>query len=102
MSSKKAAINYWDGGFMSGGKKNTGKIKEVQLSGKVVIKKTSEGSKSERNAVILQTESKEYFLRKLGGNPFHDASLEELAGKSITATGMLDRNLLLATDIKEL
>lgn len=87
---------------MSGDKKNKEKIKEVQLSGKVVIKKTSEGSKSERNAVILQTESKEYFLRQLGGNPFHDASLEKWIGKNITATGMLDRDLFLATHIKEL
>ena len=86
---------------MSGDKKNTGKLKEVQLSGKVVMKKTSEGSKSERNAVLLQTENKSYILRKLGGNPFKDASLEILAGKSITATGILDRNLFLAKEIKE-
>ena len=86
---------------MSGGKKNTGKIKEVQLSGKVVMKKTSEGSKSERNAVLLQTENKSYILRKMGGNPFRDISLEILAGKSITATGIVDRNLFLAKEIKE-
>ena len=86
---------------MSGGKKNTGKIKEVQLSGKVVMKKASEGSKSERNAVFLQTENKSYVLRKMGGNPFKDTSLEIFAGKSITATGILDRNLFLAKEIKE-
>lgn len=86
---------------MNGGKKNTGKIKEVQLSGKVVMKKTSEGSKSERNAVLLQTENKSYVLRKMGGNPFKDTSLEIFAGKSITATGILDRNLFLAKEIKE-
>ena len=86
---------------MSGGKKNTGKIKEVQLSGKVVMKQTSEGSKSERNAVLLQTESKSYVLRKMGGNPFKDTSLEMLKGKSVTATGILDRNLFLAKEIKE-
>ena len=86
---------------MSGDKKNTGKIKEVQLSGKVVMKKTSEGSKSERNAVLLQTEKKSYILRRMGGNPFKDTSLEMLTGKNITATGILDRNLFLAKEIKE-
>jgi hypothetical protein len=86
---------------MSGDKKNTGKFREVQLSGKVVMKKTSEGSKSERNAVLLQTEKKSYILRRMGGNPFKDTSLEMLCGKSITATGILDRNLFLAKEIKE-
>jgi hypothetical protein len=86
---------------MSGDKKNTRKMKEVQLSGKVVIKKTSLSSKSERNAVLLQTEDKSYVLRKMGGNPFKDTSLEIFAGKSITATGILDRNLFLAKEIKE-
>ncbi len=86
---------------MSGDKKNTGKIREVQLSGKVVMKKTSEGSKSERNAVLLQTGNKSYILRKMGGNPFKDTSLEMLSGKNITATGILDRNLFLAKEIKE-
>lgn len=86
---------------MSGDKKNTGKIKEVQLSGKVVIKKIAKGSKSERDAVLLQTDDKEYVLRKLGGNPFQDTSLESLAGKSITATGIADRNLFLVKEIKE-
>ena len=86
---------------MSGDKKNTGKLKELQLSGKVVMKKTSEGSKSERSAMLLQTESKSYILRKMGGNPFKDVSLEIFAGKNITATGILDRNLFLAKEIKE-
>lgn len=87
---------------MSGGKKNTNKIQEIELSGKVVMKKISEGSKSERVAVLLQTETQAYVLRKMGGNPFQDASLEMLAGKSITATGIVDRNLFLAKEIKEI
>ncbi|HRQ51843.1 MAG TPA: hypothetical protein PLR74_14950 [Agriterribacter sp.] len=86
---------------MSGDKKNTNKIREVQLSGKVVIKKIAEGSKSERNAVLLQTGNKSYILRKIGGNPFHDPSLEILKGKHITVRGMLSRNLFLAKEIRE-
>lgn len=82
---------------MNGGKK----IKVVSLSGKVIRKKISGGSKSERNAVMLKTEDKEYVLRKLGGNPFHDTSLESLVGKTITASGMLDRNLFLVKEIVE-
>lgn len=91
---------YWDGEFMSDDKKHSGKIKEIQLSGKVVKKRVAKGSKSEREAILLQTKDTEYILRKWGGNPFRDASLEMLTGKQITATGILDKNLFLVKDIR--
>lgn len=93
--------SYWDGEYMSGDKKNTGKIKEIQLSGKVVRKTIAEGSKSEHYAVLLQTKNKEYILRRMGGNPFYDASLEMLDGKNITVKGILSRNVFLAKEIRE-
>lgn len=85
---------------MSGDKKNTGKVKEIQVSGKVITRKISAGSKSEKEAVILQTAGKEYVLRKIGGNPFYDASLQVFVGKIVIVTGMADQNLFLAKEIK--
>ena len=72
----------------------------VELTGKVVVKKFSPGSKSEHDAVCLETENASYVLRKVGGNPFHDPSLEKLKGKTVTAKGIISNYLFLASEIK--
>jgi hypothetical protein len=62
----------------------------MRLEGTVVRKPFAVGSKSEREAVMLVTaEGREYVLRRLGGNPFHDEELEALVGKRIACEGML-------------
>jgi hypothetical protein len=45
------------------------------------------GSKSEHEAVMLVTDEGEFRLRRKGGNPFHDPSLEQLVGREIEAEG---------------
>ncbi len=85
---------------MSGSKKNIKAAKEVEFIGKVYLKKTSTGSKSERIGVYLKTDSGDFALRKLGGNPFNDDGLNQLEGKTVAAKGVLDNNLLLAKEIK--
>lgn len=62
-------------------------IEKTKLIGKVVIQKFGEGSKSEHDAVYLDTGKKRYKLKKKGGNPFHDDSLHDLVGKTIEAEG---------------
>jgi hypothetical protein len=74
---------------------------ETTLTGKVVQKTFGENSKSEHNAVYLQTSEDIYQLRRLGGNSFSDPVLNKLVGKNITATGILTGMLFLAKDIKE-
>jgi hypothetical protein len=61
----------------------------VERSGNVVRKQVAEGSKSERTAILLQTDEGEYVLRIQGGNPFHDQRLEQLVGKRIRARGQI-------------
>jgi len=61
----------------------------MERSGHVVRKTIAEGSKSERSAILLQTEEGEYVLRIQGGNPFEDRRLDELVGKRICARGQL-------------
>jgi hypothetical protein len=61
----------------------------VKLHGYVVNKPFGTGSKSERNAVMLVTDSGEYVLRRQGGNPFSDNELNKLVGKNLICEGEL-------------
>jgi len=74
---------------------------ETELTGKVIQKIFGENSKSEHNAVFLQTDDATYQLRRLGGNAFSDPILNKLIGKNITATGILTGMLFLAKEINE-
>lgn len=58
-----------------------------QFAGRVVKRRVARGSKSEREAVCLDTGGKRYILRRKDGNPFHDEELEKLVGKQISADG---------------
>lgn len=61
----------------------------MELKGKVILRKFAEGSKSEHEAVFLDTGNKVYRLKIKGGNPFYDAALHKLIGKDIKAEGQL-------------
>jgi hypothetical protein len=84
---------------MKAGKDTNKSDKEVELSGKVVVKKFGEGSKSEHEAVYLETATESYVLRKIGSNPFHDTSLHKLKGKNITARGTINNYIFLAKEV---
>jgi hypothetical protein len=73
----------------------------VELHGKVVLKKFAEGSKSEHDAVFLETEGNSYQLRRLGGNPFDDPQLKAMVGKNVSARGMLNDQLFIAHELNE-
>lgn len=61
----------------------------MKLIGRVVMEVFGKGSKSEHNAVYLDTGESRYRLKKRGGNPFYDESLQGLVGKTISAEGKL-------------
>ena len=73
----------------------------MERSGYVVRKTVAAGSKSERPAIVLQTDEGEYVLRILGGNPFDDRRLESLIGKRIRARGELHGYTFLMDDWAE-
>jgi len=73
----------------------------MERTGQVIRKQFAAGSKSERQAVMLQTPDGEYVLRIQGGNPFHDSRLEELVGKRIIARGELHGYTFLMKDWTE-
>jgi hypothetical protein len=74
----------------------------MELTGKVIQKKFAAGSKSEHDAIYLETDQGDFQLRRLGGNPFSDPELKKLVGKKITATGILNEKLFVANKIKDI
>ena len=50
-------------------------VRPKTVAGKVVRRRVSAGSKSEREAIVLETREGDYVLRRKGGNPFRDESL---------------------------
>ena len=61
----------------------------MKIVGKVTLKPFGTGSKSEHDAVYIETQKNSYKLRIKGGNPFNDPELSDLVGKTIKATGKL-------------
>lgn len=74
----------------------------MELKGKVVMKKFGKGSKSEHEAVYLETKKGDFVLRKVGTNAFENTELRKMLGKEVVATGVLKDYLFLAKAIKEL
>lgn len=61
----------------------------MKIKGTVVRATFSKDSKSEHDAVYLDTGEKKYRLKRRGGNPFHDDSLHKLIGKKVSLEGTL-------------
>lgn len=70
----------------------------IEVDGQVIKHLTAKGSKSERNAVYLETDKGSYVLRRRGGNPFFDPVLEKLVGKTIHCKGILTEYTLIMSD----
>jgi hypothetical protein len=70
--------------------------------GKVTKKPFGKGSKSESEAIFLETGDGEFVLRRQGGNPFHDPELQKLVGKTIRCTGLARDYVLKISDWTEL
>jgi hypothetical protein len=67
----------------------------MQYHGKVIRQQFGAGSKSEHQAVVLQTPEGTLKLRRAGGNPFQDPELEKLVGRQIVAEGEIHQGQLL-------
>jgi hypothetical protein len=78
------------------------KERQVELTGKLVQKKFGSGSKSEHDAVYLETDEGSYVLRRVGANAFSDPGLKKLLGKTVCATGMITNTLFLASTVKDI
>lgn len=74
----------------------------AEFKGQVVKRPFAVGSKSEREAVFLETKGDSYLLRQIGGNPYRDPELEKLVGKTIAAEGEIDDYMLFLSGWKVL
>ena len=70
----------------------------LKVRGRVVRKMFAKGSKSEREAVFLETGNGDYLLRRMDGDPYHDPKLDKLVGSDVICTGMLKDYLLILTE----
>ena len=57
------------------------------VEGDVVRRRVGEGSKSERDAVMLDTADASFVLRRRGGNAFSDPQLDALVGRRARLEG---------------
>ena len=72
-------------------------LKPQTVRGKVVRDDYAGGTKSEHSAVMLETPSGTYKLRRTGGPAFVDPVLDDLVGKMIVGAGNLHRDIFLLT-----
>jgi len=61
-----------------------------EVEGMLTKKVIGKGSKFEHTALVLETASKQYVVRRRGGNPFEtDQEWESLVGKKVVCEGTL-------------
>jgi hypothetical protein len=59
----------------------------AEFVGRVTRRTFGAGTKSEHEAVYLDSDRGSFLLRRAGGNPFSDPELESLVGKRIRCRG---------------
>ena len=67
----------------------------MELRGLVARKTVARGSKSEREAIVIETTTYAYVLRFQGGHAFADPRLAALVGKRIAAVGEISGDTFL-------
>ena len=72
------------------------------FEGRVIRKRMSPGSKSDRVAVVLETGNELLVLRRFGGNAFGDPELDRLVGHRIRGRGKRTGYTLILKSWKDL
>jgi len=68
----------------------------MKLTGKLVAKPFAVDSKSERQAIYLETDLGSFELRIIHENPFEQSRLQLMVGQTVCVEGKLERYLFLA------
>lgn len=74
----------------------------TKLSGKVISKNFGKGSKSEHLAIYVESGKHQYRLKRKGGNPFYDESLNELIGKNVELEGRITEYFFVVEKVNKL
>lgn len=72
----------------------------MRFVGRVTRADVGKGSKSEHNAVVLDSPGGRFILRRKGGNAFQDPELDRLVGQVIEAEGEVSGRTLITTRIE--
>lgn len=73
----------------------------MEIRGKVERENFGEGSKSDRSAIVINSDKGKFVLRRLGANPFSDPELDDYVGKTIRCTGNPTGYTFIASDLVE-
>jgi hypothetical protein len=74
-------------------------FERVTITGKVISERADVGSKSEREAVVLETEEGQKFvLQRQTGPSYGDHALDKLVGQKITTNGFASGDTLIMED----
>lgn len=73
-----------------------------RLQGRVTLGEYAKGSKSEREAVFLDTGDERYILRRKGGPVFDDEEVKRYVGHVVTCDGFLIGTTLIAERIDQI
>jgi len=87
------------------GQPHTAMRKEAEamtLCGAVVKKRYGVGSKSERDAIMLQTPKTEFLLRISGSNPLYDETLDKMVGRTICGIGLVHGSTFIMSEWNDL
>lgn len=79
---------------------STNPVRVVALRGRVTQGEYGKGSKSEREAVFIETTSGRYILRRKTGPVFGDAELTRYVGHEVECDGFVVGTTLLAERIE--
>jgi hypothetical protein len=71
----------------------------MHFSGRVTRTRVSEGSKSERDAIVVTVPEGRFILRRRGGNAFYDPELEHLVDHEVEGEGAVVGQTLIATEL---
>ncbi|OGU59502.1 MAG: hypothetical protein A2X64_08290 [Ignavibacteria bacterium GWF2_33_9] len=74
----------------------------ITIKGIVILQKFSEGSKSEHDAIYLDTGTTKFRLKRRGGNPFYDEFLHSLVGKTVVLKGKITSHFFEITEVEEI
>jgi hypothetical protein len=74
----------------------------VVVTGPVAVRRVAVGSKSERDAVVLDAGDRSWILRRPGGPAYGvDADLAALAGRTVTVRGAAGSGVLVVHEVDD-
>jgi hypothetical protein len=71
----------------------------MHFLGHVTRGRVAEGSKSDREAILVTLPEGRFILRRKGGNAFHDPELERLVDREVEGEGAVVGQTLIASQL---